>query len=114
MFDMVFIVSEACGLGFQSIGQRTPCFATAWKASSRRKASNTLRPTVRLFNVIWVFGQRLIPKAWASAWTHLLYESFAIDDEHAPQTDTLFFHQHAIVPAKLVGCVAQQGYVDVA
>lgn len=62
MFDMVFIVSEACEFGFQSTGQRTPCLATAWKASSRRKASRTLRPTVKLFNVIYVFGQWLEPE----------------------------------------------------
>jgi hypothetical protein len=61
VLEMVFSVSAASLLGFQSMGQRTPCLATAWKASSRRRASSTLRPTVTLFNVIYthISAQRL-------------------------------------------------------
>lgn len=49
---IVFRVSWALSLGFQSIGHNTPCLATAWNASSNRSASSTLRPTVRLLSVI--------------------------------------------------------------
>jgi hypothetical protein len=52
VLDMVLRVSAESSVGFQSMGHRTPCFPTAWKASRRRRASRTLRPTVRLLSVI--------------------------------------------------------------
>lgn len=52
VLEIVLTVSDACALGFQSMGHSTPCLATAWNASRRRRASRTLRPTVRLLSVI--------------------------------------------------------------
>jgi hypothetical protein len=53
VLDSVLIVSEVQLVGFQSIGQKTACLATAWQASRRRRASRTLRPTVRLFSMVY-------------------------------------------------------------
>jgi hypothetical protein len=52
VLDMVLRVSAESSVGFQSMGHRTPYLLTAWKASRRRRASRTLRPTVRLLSVI--------------------------------------------------------------
>lgn len=54
MFEMVFMVSTAPVDGRQSMGQRTPFFATAWNASNKRRASNTERPTVKLLRVAYL------------------------------------------------------------
>ena len=104
--EIVLSAPEACEFGFQSIGQRTPCFATAWKASKRRSASKTLRPTVKLLSVIYLPGQqqhcsRIDVKA------DLLDKALIIDDEHATQTDTFLFYQDTIVFANLVGRITE-------
>lgn len=52
ILEIVEMVSAVFPVGLQSTGQRTPCLATAWKASSRRSASRTERPTLRLLSVI--------------------------------------------------------------
>ena len=54
VLEIVLRVSAASLFGFQSMGQRTPCLATAWNASSRRRASRTLLPTVMLFSVTFI------------------------------------------------------------
>jgi hypothetical protein len=54
VLEIVLMVSAALLFGFQSMGQRTPCLATAWKASNNLSASRTLLPTVRLLSVTFV------------------------------------------------------------
>lgn len=116
VLEMMLSVSAASLLGFQSMGQSTPCLGTAWKASSRRRASSTLRPTVTLFNVIYahVSGNDKtsctfeVIKKLSTGYTHLLCNAFAVDDKHATQTNTLFLNQNAIASADAVGCITEQ------
>ena len=104
--EIVLSAPEACEFGFQSIGQRTPCFATAWKASKRRSASKTLRPTVKLLSVICLPGQQQRCNR-SDVKTDLLDNTLVIDDEHATQADTFLFYQYTIVPANRVGRIAK-------
>jgi hypothetical protein len=108
VFEMVTAMSFVMLEGLQSMGQRTPCLATAWKASSRRRASRTERPTVRLLSVTWRFEIVSLRRRIENDGLYLLYHSLLVQYEHPPQTDSLFFDQNPIIATHLVAGITKQ------